>query len=397
MPCVEWSSVWPQSNAPLFRTRYGAPRGMHVPHDPPCRRHVRGREALRPRDHLVSTQEARPLRERIVSDAREPSPTRRISTTRAKHGVRRREHLRPVRRELRPQCRHGSAKPRRKDRHHCRGNSELSCARRQRAARPGHQCRHGLLLVRARAPRRKARVVRRRGESALPRPAPCYRQRWCQQGHQDDRRRHAILGGIARGGEQAEEHQVVHEMRDDGDEHTEVDHQHGPEARIDEDFHSPRIRRPRRIIGVREAERQCCRDHTSRHPPATSRTLPHPQRQQRQRQRAEQRLLPHAGVERHRDAGQPRHRRRNEVGIVQHLAGYPPAEHRAGHQVEQRHVRKPDGRDRVSAGHARGHLARAAISPQLPPVELLGKRQACCQFRRGQRETSEQPGQPSRQ
>ena len=93
------------------------------------------------------------------------------------------------------------------------------------------------------------------------------------------------------------------------------------------------------------------------------------------RDRAEERLLEEAGLQRDGDRGQPREVGGDDVRVAQRRRGHPPAEVAPGHGVEHDDVREEQaqrqiGRHRLAQhAAAAGHLRR----PDPPELELVGE------------------------
>jgi len=203
-------------------------------------------------------------------------------------------------------------------------------------------------------------------------------------------RRDPVRRRAPRRREQADEDQVVAEVGQDGDQASEPDDQDAPEARVQEDLHASRVGRPRRVVGVGEAEDQGRGHHTGREPPPAVGPVPHPDGQKGKRQHPEEGLLPHPRLHGHRHRRHPRHRRRDEVGVVQELRRNPPPQDVARHQVEDGHVRQGDEGHHVAGRHPSGHCPGAAVIPGAPPVHVLGERVPRRRLRRRNREAHHQ-------
>ncbi len=197
------------------------------------------------------------------------------------------------------------------------------------------------------------------------------------------------------GDEQRDRHQ--HEVEAEVEQHA----GHEPEAQVDEPPHErrheqldrPRVRRLSRIVRVRAAEHdrlQHQRDDDERLLVAEAATE---QRRARERHRAEQRLLHHPGLQRHRHRPEPRQRLAEDVRIDERVGRRPPAEVALDDEVEGRDEREVEADPRVAREGAAPHRARRGgrQAPHAPQLRMVAEREAAEAFGRREDDRQQQP------
>ena len=293
-----------------------------------------------------------------------------------------REHLHPIARGNRPDT------PGEADR-----ADDEPCGPRSRTEPLMNDRRRRLFRLRRRRWRPRGVAIRRRERRPRARlPASPQDDPERYERHDDDHRfLEPDAGGVRQEDGQREPDDVEREVQDDAGEQTEVKVEEAESDRRDDELDGTRKRGLCRIRRVSRAEDDgLYREGDDDEQLAFAESVAD-ERCAGDWNRAEQALFPEPRLERVGNRRQPRHVRREDIGVEQCLRWRPPAEHTRRDDVESDVVGEEHRHEQEAGGGAGqdGRRTTRALRPHVPELRVRSERTPCERLRRHERQRHE--------